>query len=194
MLILQEEMRLPYDLTNSNTATMKQKRNLNCTTAPSIGAVISASTSQWNNTVFSPPKAHLYCAFKSIFVLIMSSALFFPKKSERCERPSNHLNIAKSGTVPEAKDATAQHTRKRIWRKRPFLWRISFNNTITHSWQVQQNRSTVVCRRFDNKHTQLEPLLWIRHLTSWKLFCNHKNSLGNESKCLNLECKYRLEF
>lgn len=147
MLILQEEMRLPYDLTNSNTATMKQKRNLNCTTAPSIGAVISASTSQWNNTVFSPPKAHLYCAFKSIFVLIMSSA-YSSKKSERCERPSNHLNIAKSGTVPEAKDATAQHTRKRIWRKRLFFEESHSTTQLLTVGKFTKNRTYCCVRRF----------------------------------------------
>ena len=162
MLVLQEEMWLPYDLTKSNTATMKQKRNLNCTTAPSIGAIISASISQWNNTVFSSPKAHLYCAFKSIFVLIISSA-YSSKKSERCERASNHLTIAKSGTVPEAKDATAQHTRKNLVEA-PFLWRISFNNTITHSWQVHQKQDLLLCKKVsDTQIYYLEPHVTWHH-------------------------------
>lgn len=126
---------------------MKQKRNLNCTTAPSIGATISTSISRWNNTVFSSPKAHFYCAFKSIFVPIISSA-YSSKKSERCERPPNHLNIAKSGTVPEAKDATAQRTRKRIWRKRLFFEESHSTTQLLTVGKFTKNRIYCCVRRF----------------------------------------------
>lgn len=135
MFTLQEELRCAYSLTKSNSTNMKQKRQLNSTSALSIGTTSCISGilillscyrifSQWSH-LFSTPKAHLYCALKSIFKLFPQ---FILPTSLRDVNEYLLLNIPKSDRPGTRKWDCLTYKEENLVEV-PFLWRISFKNT-----------------------------------------------------------------
>lgn len=146
LLVLQEEMWSAYNLTKSNSATMKQQKFKLCTTAPPIGAIICTSVYFLNQTIVSTPKAHVYCALKSIFISFPQFIL--PTSLRNVGKKIYRLNTANLGTVPEPKDATARYIRKRTWRKCLFFEESHSKAQLLRTGKFTKIRIYYCVRRF----------------------------------------------
>lgn len=144
LLVLQEEMWSAYNLTKSNSATMKQQKFKLCTTAPPIGAIICTSVYFLNQTIVSTPKAHVYCALKSIFISFPQFIL--PTSLRNVGKKNLPLKYSKLRHSPRTKGCDCSVYKKENLAEVPFLWRISFKSTITQNWQIHQIHYCV--RRF----------------------------------------------
>lgn len=156
MLMLQEEMWSASNLTKSYTATMKQKKNLSSTPLLLllVGTLIWISVylkviicycTLINGTTFSTPKAQPYCALKSIFIITHFPSLFF-QQPERYERIST-TKYSKIRHSPRTKGCNCQASKKNNLVELLFLWRISFKNIITYSWQIHQKQDLLLCNK-----------------------------------------------